>query len=349
MTLPTSGAITARQIADTFGYTLGASKGTRIGDYQIEGGQKFVGGTEQLPIEITLPISDGIPVTGPIKFSDFYGKRPTYVVDYYSGGAEAPTTDAYTRFKNNSKVIIGGVVGPKNNANDTSGRRVIILVNKDIFSNNNVDTHCALKTGDGWSSDTQLEILVGFNGEILGAGGAGGGAGSSGGGGGGAGGSGSSGLGVQYEGTGGTRVIIQSGGRIAGGGGGGGGGGGARAEREERWRGPRRGVSGGAGGQGAGYNQSATGGGEGGTSDEVSSLTVVGGDGGSGGSFGQAGGAGGGGSASGNLEWSNTGGGGAGGAAGAAIRRSNSSITLDISNLGPLSQIVGADDALGIT
>jgi len=352
MTLPTSGTITARQIADTLGYTLGPANGTKIGDYRLNGGVKFEGDGGK---EITLPMSNGIPVTGPISFSDFYGKRPTYVVDYYSGAAEIPNDDAHTRFQNNDKFLIGQpFVGPKNNVNDTSGRRVIILVNKDIGSNVNVDTNCALKTGSGWSPDTQLEVLVGAFGRILGAGGAAGGGGSSNGGGGGPGGAGSSALGIEYENT---SIIVQGaevttggpGGKIAGGGGGGGGGGGARAEREEPFRGPRRGRGGGAGGQGAGYNQSATGGSEGGTSDEVASLTVVGGDGGAGGDFGQEGTAGTSGSASGYLEWANTGAGGAGGDPGAAIRKTNANINISITNFGSTGQIAGAIDALGIT
>ena len=351
MTLPTSGTITAKQIADTLGYTLGATGGTRIGDYRLDGGQTFVGGTPEQPTQITLPISNGIPITGPISFSDFYGARPTYIVDYYSGAAETPSDDAYERFKANNKVIIGGKIGPKDgDANDTSGRRVIILVNKDIGSDTRTATHCALKTGSGWSSDTQLEILVGPNGEILGAGGLGGGGGSghSGGRDGNDGGSASSALGIQYEGTGRTRVIVQNLGRIAGGGGGGGGGGGARAEREESWSGPERGANGGAGGNGIGYNQDQSDGGEGGTS-SIRALTVVGGDGGNGGNFGNAGGNGVDGSASGYLEWSSLGEGGAGGGAGAAIRKTNANINIEVSTQGALSQIAGATDALGIT
>lgn len=352
MTLPTSGTITARQIADTLGYTLGAN-GTRIGDYRLDGGQTFVGGTPEQPTQITLPIANGIPITGPISFSDFYGSRPTYVVDYYSGAAETPSDDAYTRFINGTKVIIGSLVGPKDDANDTSGRRVIILVNKDIGSDTRTATHCALKTGSGWSPDTQLEILVGPHGEIIGAGGLGGGGGSgfSGGRSGNDGSSGSSALGIQYEGTGRTRVIVQNLGKIAGGGGGGGGGGGARCEREESWSGPEVGGNGGAGGNGIGYNQDQSNGGSGSTGAVYGGGNAIatGGAGGAGGNFGNGGGSGVDGTTSGYLEWSSRGEGGAGGGAGAAIRKTNSSINVNVSTQGALSQIAGAVDALGIT
>ena len=54
MTLPTSGQIAARQIADTLGYTLGATGGTRIGDYRLDGGQTFVGGTPEQPTQSNI-------------------------------------------------------------------------------------------------------------------------------------------------------------------------------------------------------------------------------------------------------------------------------------------------------
>ena len=105
-----------------------------------------------------------------------------------------------------------------------------------------------------------MQVLVGPEGEILGAGGNGGinGTGAfSGrryvGRGAGAGSPGSSGLGVQFEGVGGTKVTVQPGGRIAGGAGGGGGGGGAFVEDEERGGGSTARSDGGYGGGGAGY------------------------------------------------------------------------------------------------
>ena len=356
MALQSSGSITARDIAIELGYTQGAQ--TKIGDYRLNGGQNFGG--------VKLPISEDVPTSGRIKFSDFYNARRTLVVDYYSGSAENKPNTARKRFTNRSKVVVGGFVG---NNNNTSGKKVIILANKNIGSNKNAGNSCALRTGTGWSSNTVLEVLVGPNGEIIGAGGDGGRGGASTSGNGFRGADGSSAIGIQHEGTGGTRVTIQSGGRVAGGGGGGGGGGGAFVEREERWGGPRRYAGGSGGGGGAGLPSGNAGGsgGNGGRVGTAGSKTTGGVGGGlntqSGGDYGARGGRGGNagnlgangangsnGLGFGRIEGSprHTGGGGSRGTSGAAIRR-NSGFTVIIQNLGPPNQLVGSTSATGIT
>jgi len=349
MALQSSGSITARNIAIELGYTQGAS--TKIGDYRLSGGQNFGG--------VTLPVSENVPTSGQIKFSDFYEARRTLVVDYYSANENKPQ-DARGRFTSRSKIVVGNFVG---NDNDTTGKKVVIVVNKDIGSNKSAQNSCALRTGSGWSGNTVLEVLVGSSGEIIGAGGNGGNGGASTSGSGGGGGAGSSGLGVQHEGTGGTRVTIQSGGRIAAGGGGGGGGGGAFVEREERWGGPRRYANGSGGGGGAGLPSGSAGnngatagsktiGGSGGPTNTQSGgdYGARGGAGGAGGNPSIAGGSGVNGQGFGRIEGSPryTGGGGGGGSAGAAIRR-NSGFTVVIQNLGPPSQLVGDTSATGIS
>ena len=341
MALQSSGPITASQIANELGYTLGSS--TKIGDYQLSGGQDFSG--------VKLPVSENVPTSGAIKFSDFYEARRTLVVDYYSQDENKPET-AKDRFTGRSKVVVGGFVG---NDEDTSGKKVVIVVNKDIGSDKNSGDSCALRTGTGWSSDTVLEVLVGPDGEVLGAGGNGGvgrfaNSGTSGG-------SGTSGVGVQHEGTGGTRVTIQSGGRIAAGGGGGGAGGGARVTQERFWgRGSTRYATGGNGGGGAGLPA-----GSGGSATKLNGGTGTAGtnQGGNPGAHGGAGGAGGApavGGSGGSNGFTSGGeqenpaayGGGGGGSAGAAIRR-NVGFTVVIQNLGPPSQLVGSTSATGIT
>jgi len=351
MALQSSGSITARDIAIELGYTQGAE--TKIGDYRLNGGQDFTG--------VKLPVSEGVPTSGEIKFSDFYDGRRTLVVDYHSGSPESFPENAKDRFTSRSKVVVGGFVG---NDNDTSGKKVVIVVNKDISSSKGSVNNCALKTGTGWSSNTVLEVLLGSNGELLGAGGDGGNGGASTSGSGGNGGAGSSGLGIQHEGTGGTRVTIESGGRIAAGGGGGGGGGGAFVEREERWGGPRRYATGAGGGGGAGVPAgnaggdpngatagSKTSGGSGGAQNTQSGgdFGATGGAGGAGGNPSVAGSSGANGFGFGRIEGTprHSGGGGSGGSAGAAIRR-NSGFTVVIQNLGPPSQLVGSTSATGI-
>ena len=117
MTLQSSGSITARDIAIELGYTQGAE--TKIGDYRLNGGQNFSG--------VKLPVSENIPTSGEIRFSDFYGGRRTLVVDYHSGSAENKPQTARRRFVNRSKVVVGGFVG---NDNNTTGKKVVIVVNK---------------------------------------------------------------------------------------------------------------------------------------------------------------------------------------------------------------------------
>ncbi len=205
---------------------------------------------------VKLPISEGIPTSvgigdSAIKFSDFYNARRTLVVDYYSQNENKPV-NAKDRFDSAPKTVVGGFVG---NDENTSGKKVVIVVNKNIGSDKTANDSCALRTGSDWSADTALEIIVGSEGQIIGAGGDGGRAGGPGAKDGVNGGDGSSGLGVEYEGTGndrkGTKVTIQSGGRIAGGGGGGGGGGGA-INRQEKWWGGSNGPYYGRGGFGGG-------------------------------------------------------------------------------------------------
>ena len=234
--------------------------GNKVGDI-IQINDRWIGDTGQVPMKfkvesistVKLPISEAIPTSvgigdSAIKFSDFYNARRTLVVDYYSQDENKPV-NAKDRFDSAPKTVVGGFVG---NDENTSGKKVVIVVNKNIGSDKTANDSCALRTGSEWSADTALEVLVGSEGQIIGAGGDGGRAGGPGkprkgekGG------DGSSGLGVQYEGTGGTKVTIQSGGRIAGGGGGGGGGGGA-INRQERWWGGSAGPYYGRGGFGGG-------------------------------------------------------------------------------------------------
>ena len=381
MPVQSSGQITTTDIANEFGYSRGSTNGIRIGDYR---GQGFTNPNETT---VRIPTSENVTtdLNGSVRFSDFYGGRLTLVVNYFSAAAELKPGDAYGRFTSvTNKTVVGndtfGGFKPFT-SNNTAGKRVVILVNEDIGSDKVANDSCALRTGDadngtgnGWNADTVMQILVGPDGEILGAGGNGGynglgsfsgrrftgrqpGAGSPG----------SSGLGIQFEGIGGTKVTVQPGGRIAGGAGGGGGGGGAFVEDEERGGGTTARSDGGFGGGGAGYPAgtfytgaasppagktnagNATGGG-GTQSAERSSAT--GGAGGVGGtivgSVVNSGAGGVDGSISGNYErWPrHRGTGAAGGAPGAAIRRKSGMNSIIIEQFG---QVAGDTSATGIT
>lgn len=362
MPLQSSGQLTARDIANEFGYSRGSTNGIRIGDYR---GQGFTNPNNNT---VRIPTSENVTndPNGSVRFSDFYGGRLTLVVNYFSLAAENKPDDAYTRFDNQvQKTVVGNDAGgfKQVTSDNTAGKRVVILVNEDIGSDKTANNSCALRTGTSWNSDTVMQVLVGPDGEIIGAGGNGGSAGGSWYNGPGAGGAGSSGLGVQFEGIGGTKVTIQPGGRIAGGGGGGGGGGGAFVEDEEWGGGSTASANGGFGGGGAGlpagtYSNGAasatreTGGpGTGGGSSCAERSCAIGGAGGNGGNLASGGARGEDGRRTGNYErWPTYQGGGAnGGAAGAAIRRNSGMNNINIQNLGPPSQLLGSTSATGIT
>ena len=277
-----------------------------------------------------LPLDSGVPTSGTIKFSDFYGKRLNIVVDCFSGGEETRKIAKNDKWNNNQVTIIGGFRSKKE-----GGSKIIINVNKKFCSNKDTTSRCALRTGS-WDSSSTIQVDVGSSGRILGSGGDGGrgqngidGSAQ-------AGFTGTSGLGIEVNNV---TVNVASGGIIgAGCGGGGGGGGGRQVDKGEDRRASGGGGGGGAGcppgaggprgstpslgSNGSGGSETAGGGGGGGGNNENQAY------GGSGGNGGQAqGGAGGGQSRA-------TGGGGAG-ASGAAIRRT-SGFSVSINNSGTI-------------
>mgnify|MGYP003314453012 FL=1 len=186
-----------------------------------------------------LPLDPGIPTSGTIKFSDFYSKRLNVVVDCHSGGSETRIVAKNDKWNNNNLTVVGGFRSKKE-----GGSRIIINVNKEICSNKDATTRCALRTGS-WDATSLVQVDVGPSGRILGSGGNGGrgrngidGSAQ-------AGFTGTSGLGIEVNNC---TVNIGSGGIIrAGFGGGGGGGGSGQVDKGEDRR-----ASGGGGGGGAG-------------------------------------------------------------------------------------------------
>ena len=238
MAIQGSGApISFQDIKDEFG--LPPDK--NIGYYR----QTFSGNSEYG--ELTFNgISEGIPSSGAISFSDFYGKRLNIVVNYFSGGQEEKPQTARSRYVDQNVTVVGEL---KSRPGDSSGSKVIIHVNKDIGSNKSNESSCALRTGSGWESGTELQIDVGNEGRIFGAGGNGGN-GSEGSGSGKSGKKGSSGLGIQFGTSSNKTVVNIAGGALVTGGYGGGGGGGGGHDHDKN---SERTASGGGGGGGAGY------------------------------------------------------------------------------------------------
>ena len=326
MALQGSGQISFQNIEDEFGQNGSRS----IGAYRL---------TQNIGTINNIPLDAGIPTSGEIKFSDFYGKRLNIVVDCFSGGREDRKSAKNDKWNNNAITVVGGFRSKRE-----SGSKIIINVGKKFCSDKNGVNNVALRTGS-WDGSATVQIDVGSGGQILGAGGDGGngnnayGSGSPGG-------DGSSGLGVDVNNC---TVNIQSGGIIRAGFGGGGGGGGGRQRDKGRDR--RTGGGGGGGGMGCPSGNGGSGsqgGGGGGNGTETS-----GGGGGGGGNngnqaFGGAGGSGGqaqGGAGSGGRGFSQGGSGGSGGASGAAIRRI-SGFNVTINNNGTIQ---GDTNATGIS
>ena len=147
-----------------------------------------------------LPLDTGIPASGEIKFSQFYGKKLNMVIDYYddtgSSGGEASnilnrqdnganTLAATWRYNNQSNrvKVVGGYrdrpTGSVSGYNLSSsgwqgGKKIFIHVNKSIGSakagSNSDRNKVALRTGS-WPSGTTLQIDIGTSGRIQGAGG----------------------------------------------------------------------------------------------------------------------------------------------------------------------------------
>ena len=286
-----------------------------------------------------LPLDSGIPTSGQIKFSDFYGKRLNVVVDMHSGSTEFRKSAKSDKWNNNQVTVIGGFRSKKE-----SGSKIIIHINKKFGSDKSSVNNCAVKTGS-WSADV-VQVDVGGEGEVLGAGGDGGQGGeclNNGQ----PGGTGTSGLGVEHNGI---TVNVLSGGIIrAGFGGGGGGGGGQQVDK-----GSDRRASGGGGGGGAGFpagEGAAQVGGCGGSGVQggTDGNETTAGDGGSGANNANQAGGGSGGEGGQFGEAANNGGssqrsGGQGGGDGAAIRR-NSGFSVTINNSGTIQ---GSTTATGV-
>ena len=236
MALQSSGQISFTNIKDEFGLPSGG----KFGDYRIS---KDIGELSNMPLDT------GIPQSGQIKFSDFYGKKLNIIIDCHSGGTQTRKNAKTDKWDGNKYDMVTNWNVPK--PNSTNGKKVIIHVDKTFKSSaGNSLTDCALRTGN-WDSGTTLQVDIGGEGRCFGAGGNGGGGadgrsdhGPTSGGGNGS--DGSSALGIEHNPT---TVNVLSGGQLICGYGGGAGGRGAR-QVDGRWN--DRTACGGGGGGGAG-------------------------------------------------------------------------------------------------
>tara|TARA_X000001388_G_scaffold28916_2_gene20464 strand:- start:10674 stop:11747 length:1074 start_codon:yes stop_codon:yes gene_type:complete len=126
-----------------------------------------------------LPLDQGIPTSGQMKFSDFSSKSLNVVLDYFDSDLDNTIRhDMKEKFVGSSigqgLFVVGGYE-PK--PSSTTGKRIIAHVNVTIGSTHqsqgsgkSVRRNVALKTGV-WDTGTKLEINVGASGKILGQGG----------------------------------------------------------------------------------------------------------------------------------------------------------------------------------
>ena len=127
-----------------------------------------------------LPLDEGIPTSGSMKFSDFLNKRLNVVVVF---DQESIRKNFKTKYNGSSEgnglFVVGGYTGQPSTP---SGHRIIADINVTIGSTHQsqgsgkpVRNNVAFNTGT-WpgGADTHLRINVGSNGKILGQGGDGG-------------------------------------------------------------------------------------------------------------------------------------------------------------------------------
>ena len=332
MTIKNSGSsLSFSEIEAEFGQNGGRS----LGAYRL---------TQSVGSLSNLPLDTGIPTSGQIKFSDFYAKQLNVVVNCHSGSREDRKSAKNDKWNNNDVTVIGGFRSKKE-----SGSRILINVNKKFCSDKSDVQHVALRTGS-WDSTATVQVDVGSNGEILGAGGDGGKGADGINNNGDPGSPGTSALGIDHNNV---TVNIASGAVLRAGFGGGGGGGGGRQTDKRRDR--RAGGGGGGGGAGCPAGNGGAGGSPGGgfgsgpgAPGGAGTETSGGGGGGGGNNGGQAyggpGGSGGQASGSAGSGQSRNTSGGSGGGDGAAIRRI-SGYNVTINNNG---SITGSTTATGV-
>ena len=194
---------------------------------------------------LTLPLDSGIPSSGEIKFSDFYGKKLNIVVKCTGGNLASANY-------NGDGVVVGGFRSKpsRNSSGWQGGKKIFINITGTYSSNGASSSEWAFKTGNSsyWPSETSMIIDVSSDGQVVGRGGNGGSAS------GGDGGNGSNGL--RYL----SGATLNNNGYISAGGGGGGGG--SRAEQND-W-GDKNDAEGGGGGGGNGLPAGSGGTGNGG-------------------------------------------------------------------------------------
>ena len=128
MALQSSGSISFSQIEAEFG----DGGPSRLGKYRTNDPSfknEDVGGMTEMSLDT------GIPKSGSISFSDFYGKQLNIIVSYDKN--ENRPDGGKSKYNNDNEITVVG--GFRNKPNSSSGSKVILHVhpNKTIGSSNN--------------------------------------------------------------------------------------------------------------------------------------------------------------------------------------------------------------------
>ena len=202
---PPTNSISFGQIETEFGQNSSRS----IGGYRMN--NLNIGALTEISLDrdgAGINANSQIPVDNQtIRFSDFFSSRLNVIIDCHSSNQNRvhAKNDKYNASTpSGNYIVVGGGAKPSN----TSGKKIIIHVNKQIGSaSGNINT-CALRTGT-WNNGTDLRVEVANNGIVAGAGGDGGEGGGNQDSNGKPGEDGNSGLGIQY--TGGTTIVTTEG------------------------------------------------------------------------------------------------------------------------------------------
>ena len=171
MTLQSSGQIKFSDITAEFGQPSGKN----IGAYRV---------SQNIGSLTNLPLDTGVPQSGQISFSNFHGKEANIIVDCHSSGSSNYNQDAYrNRFATGNFNVVGGFRTSVPKSAWQGGKTVIININK-TFSSSGASSrnHFALEVGrynnnnsqHGWPTSTELSVVVGSQGSVVGKGGNGG-------------------------------------------------------------------------------------------------------------------------------------------------------------------------------
>ena len=249
MALQSSGQISYSDIQNEFG----SSGNGGMGAYRV---------SQSVGTLTNLPLDSGIPQSGQISFSQFYGKRLNCVTNLYSGSTDY-RINARTIYNNstNNVTCIGNF---RTRPSNPDGKRHYININKTFGSAKSSNKFVAAVRTGTWGGSSQVSVDIGGSGRIFGAGGNGGNGrsgrsdqpGFNGG-------NGTTALAIEHNGT---TVNHASGALVTCGFAGGGGGG---SSREEDSQDRTAGGGGGGGGAGLPAGSGSTGGNSGQNNDEV--------------------------------------------------------------------------------